>query len=96
MEFLRNLYATAALSIMPKRKGWELEALKIFARGLGLEPEKVHTQAAFAEPHRTYATTEDRETAQSRALSLAIKEAIKKEPLAAKEVPNPANSPIQR
>lgn len=70
--------------------------LKTFARGLGLEPEKVLTQAAFAEPHRTYAIREDRETAQTRALTLAIKELIKKELLAAKEVPQPANSPTQR
>ena len=73
-EFLRNIYATAGLSIAPKQKGWELDALKAFARGLGLEPEKVLTQAAFAEPHRVYATSEDREQAQTRTLSLAIKE----------------------
>jgi len=30
-------------------RGWELDALKAFARGLGLEPEKVLTQAALAE-----------------------------------------------
>ena len=63
----------------PKVKGWELDALKAFARGLGLEPEKVLTQAAFAEPHRIYVSPEDREQAQTRTLSLAIKELIKKE-----------------
>jgi hypothetical protein len=26
IEFLRNVYATAGLSIAPKQKGWELEA----------------------------------------------------------------------
>ena len=79
IEFLRNVYATAGLSIEPKKKGWELEALKSFARGLGLEPEKVLVQSEFAEPHRTYATSEDREEAQTRILSTAIKELIKKE-----------------
>jgi hypothetical protein len=79
VEFLRNAYATAGLSIAPKQKGWELDALKAFARGLGLEPEKVLTEAAFAEPHRAYATSEDREQAQTRALSVAIKELIKRE-----------------
>jgi hypothetical protein len=60
--------------------GWgELDALKAFARGLGLEPEKVLTEAAFAEPHRTYAPSEDREQGQTRILSIAIKELIKKE-----------------
>ena len=79
IEFLRNIYSTAGLSIAPKRKGWELDALKAFARGLGLEPEKVLTQSAFAEPHRAYATIEDREQAQTRTLSLAIKELIKRD-----------------
>jgi site-specific recombinase XerD len=79
IEFLRNVYASAGLSIAPKPKGWELDALKAFARGLGLEPEKVLTQAAFAEPHRTYATADERQQAQTRALSIAIKDLIKKE-----------------
>lgn len=79
IEFLRNIYATAGLSIAPKQKGWELEALKAFARGLGLEPERVLVQSEFAEPHRAYATPDDREQAQTRMLSLAIKELIKKE-----------------
>jgi len=92
IEFLRDVYATAGLSIAPKRKGWELDALKAFARGLGLEPERVLTQAAFAEPHRAYATPEDQEQAQARTLSLAIKELIKNELLATQESPNPENS----
>jgi len=79
VEFLRNIYTTAGLSIAPKSKGWELDALKAFARGLGLEPEKVLTRAAFAEPHRVYVTNQDREEAQTRTLSFAIKELIKKE-----------------
>jgi hypothetical protein len=79
VEFLRNIYATSGLSIAPKSKGWELDALKAFARGLGLEPEKVLTKVAFAEPHRIYVTNQDREQGQTRTLSLAIKELIKKE-----------------
>jgi len=79
IQFLRNIYATAGLSIEPKKKGWELEALKTFARGLGLQPEKVLVQSEFAEPHRAFATPEDREDAQTRILSIAIKELIKKE-----------------
>ena len=50
-----------------------------FAKGLGLEPEKVLIQTEFAEPHRAYATLEDREEAQTRILSIAIKEFIKRE-----------------
>lgn len=88
IEFLRNIYATAGLSIAPKQKGWELDALKAFARGLGLEPEKVLTQAAFAEPHRVYITAEDHEQAQTKALSMAIKELIKKELLSSEKFPD--------
>jgi hypothetical protein len=88
IEFLRNVYATAGLSIAPKQKGWELDALKAFARGLGLEPEKVLTQDAFAEPHRAYASAEDRAQAQTRTLSIAIKELIKKELVALEETPS--------
>ncbi len=95
IEFLRNIYAGAGLSIAPKPKGWELDALKAFARGLGLEPDKVLTQAALAEPHRAYATPEDRGQAQTRALSIAIKELIKKELLASQESSNPNNSLLQ-
>jgi len=95
VEFLRNLYASATLSIMPKPRGWELDALKAFARGLGLEPEKVLTQTALQESHRSYLTDEDRTQAQTRALSIAIKELIKKELLTVEELPNPANSPMQ-
>lgn len=53
--------------------------MKAFARGLGLEPEKILTKASFAEPHRVYVRNEDREQAQTRSLSLAIKDLIKKE-----------------
>jgi len=88
IEFLRSVYATAGLSIAPKQKGWELEALKSFARGLGLEPEKVLIQSEFSEPHRIYATPEEREEAQTRILSVAIKELIKKE-LLASGIPEP-------
>lgn len=95
VEFLRSVYTTAGLSISPKSKGWELQALKAFARGLGLEPEKVLTQAAFAEPHRAYMTAEDEEKTQTQTLSLAIKELIKKELLTSQNSSNPTNSVIQ-
>jgi hypothetical protein len=53
--------------------------LKVFARGLGLQPEKVLVQSEFAEPHRIYATLREREQVQTRILSIAIKELVKKE-----------------
>lgn len=92
IEFLRNVYVTAGLSIAPKQKGWELEALKAFARGLGLEPEKVLVQSEFAEPHRAYATSEYREQSQTRILSIAIKELIKKELLVSEKPLSPTGT----
>jgi hypothetical protein len=56
--------------------------------------ERVLVRAAFSEPHRTYATTEDLETAQTRNVSMAIKELIKKEILAA-DLANTKNSHSQ-
>jgi hypothetical protein len=49
-----------------------------------LEPEKVLIEDSFAEPHRAYASSEDLEKAQTRALSTAIKELIKRDLLADK------------
>jgi len=69
-------------------KGLEFEALKAFARDLGLEPEKVLVQSELAEPHRAYATSEDREQAQTRILSTAIKELIKKDLLVSRQMFN--------
>jgi hypothetical protein len=57
-----------------------------------LEPEKVLTQAAFAEPHRTYLADEDQEKAQIQTLTFAIKELIKKELLAAQDSMKTADS----
>jgi hypothetical protein len=95
IEFLRNIYATAGLSIEPRRKGWELEALKSFARGLGLNPENVLVKDAFAEPHRAYATSEEREQAQTRILSIAIKELIKRELLGSEGSSELTSSAVQ-
>jgi hypothetical protein len=75
----RGLEAFLQLELVPELEGLYLEALKAFARGQGPEPEKVLIQSEFAEPHRAYATSEDREESQTRILSMAIKELIKKE-----------------
>jgi hypothetical protein len=84
----RGLEAFLQLELVPELEGLYLKALKAFARGIGLEPEKVLIQSEFAEPHRAYATSGDREEAQTRILSLAIKELIKKELLASGETSN--------
>jgi len=60
---LRRLEALLQLELVPELEGLYLEALKAFARGLGLQPENVLVQSEFAEPHRAYATSEDRNQA---------------------------------
>jgi len=82
VEFLRNLYATAALSIRPRSNYTKIDMLKEVARAWGLDPEKILTREALAEPHRAYAGTKDRENDELRMLSHALKESIKKELLA--------------
>jgi hypothetical protein len=52
IEFLRNVYAASGLSIRPKTKVSKIEMLKTVARGMGLDPEKIPTREALAEPHR--------------------------------------------
>jgi hypothetical protein len=60
---------------MEKESDFEKE----FVRGLGLNPEDVLTRNALAEPHRIYATNQEREDDQIRALSRAFMDNLKKE-----------------
>lgn len=53
--------------------------LKTVARGMGLEPEKILTREALAEPHRIYASTIDRENYEIELLGKELKEVLKKE-----------------
>jgi len=53
--------------------------MRAFVRGLGLEHEKILIQDSFAEPHRGCAVQEDREQVQTKVLSLAIKDLIKRQ-----------------
>ena len=75
----RGLEAFLQLELVPELEGLPLGALKAFARGLGLQPEKVLVQSEFAEPRRGGAMSGGTEEAQTRILSIAIKELIKKE-----------------
>ncbi len=88
VEFLRNIYAAAGLAIKPSGSHSKLDMLKELMRAWGLDPEKVLTKEALAEPHRTYATCEDREKEEIRSLGLALRDSLKKELLADL---NPAN-----
>jgi len=79
IEFLRNIYASAGLSIKPKAQVSKVEMVKEFIRGLGMNPEEILTRQTMAEPHRIYATSQEQEENQIRALCLAFKESLKRE-----------------
>jgi len=97
VDDLSKIYATANLSISPKRelsKPDLFEALKTFAKGLGLDSDKVIREEAFAGPHRVV-VRDGWEDEQISLLSLAIKEAIKKEVLAKLPISCPPTAEIQ-
>jgi hypothetical protein len=82
IEFLRNVYASAGLSTRPKTRHTKIDMLKEMMRAWGLEPEEILTSEALSEPHRTYATSEDREKEEIRLLGLALRDSLKNELLA--------------
>jgi integrase len=53
VEFLRDIYASAGLSIRPKSRLGKLDMLKEFARLLGLNPEEIFVKEALSKPWRT-------------------------------------------
>jgi len=73
VEFLRNIYAGAALSIKPRTGINKIDMVKEFVRGLGLNPEEILVQKAFSEPETKYVDREERERSDIRALMQAIK-----------------------
>ena len=79
IEFLRKIYATAELRIRPTPKLSPLAQLKVFAIGLGLDPDKLIPEGSFVEPHRAIVSSEEMENRQVQVLSSAIKDAIKQE-----------------
>jgi hypothetical protein len=82
VEFLRNIYAGAGLSIKPRANYTKLDMLKETMRAWGMDPEKFLTKEALAEPHRTYPSPQEREEEEVRLLGLALRENLKKEVLA--------------
>jgi len=82
VEFLRNIYAAASLSIRPKSHYTKIDMLKEMVRAWGLEPEKILADGALAESHRSYASPEEREKEGIRLLGLSLRDSLKKELLA--------------
>jgi len=85
VEKLRNIYASAGLSIRSKTKTSKIELIKEYVRALGVNPESVLTREALSQPARTYATPQDMEDYQLKILSQALKEALKRELLSEKQ-----------
>ena len=79
VEFLREIYAAAGLSIRTKTCLSKIEMLKSFAQGIGLNPEKILTQEALSEPHRIHVGPHEREERQITLLCQALKESLKRE-----------------
>jgi site-specific recombinase XerD len=73
VEFLRNIYAGAALSIKPRTGISKIDMVKEFVRGLGLNPEELLVQKAFSEAETKYLDPQERERADIRVLMQAIK-----------------------
>jgi len=65
--------------INPRAGVSKTDMLKEMLRAWGLEPEKILTREAPAEPHRAYASPEEREKEEMRLLGLALKESLKNE-----------------
>jgi site-specific recombinase XerD len=77
VEFLRGLYANAGLRIQPRTSVTPRDQLRTIARGFGLSPEEAARLLTSSEPHRTYATQEEREEHDIKVLCDAITERIK-------------------
>jgi site-specific recombinase XerD len=72
VEHLRNIYARANLRIRPQTKLGKLDVLKEFARGLGMDPEKILLREAFTEPQMAYIDPTQQEIQQVQQISRAL------------------------
>jgi hypothetical protein len=88
VEFLRSVYASAGLSAKPRAGVSKIDMLKEMMRAWGLEPEKILTREALAEPHRACVGPEEREKEDIRLLGAAMRESLKRELLASLSSPN--------
>jgi hypothetical protein len=91
VEFLRNLYANSGLRIRPKGSLTTKDQLRAMARGFGLSTEEAARLSTSSEPHRSYATPEEREQHELVVICDAIIERIRGKILADQRFSN-ANS----
>jgi hypothetical protein len=79
VEFLRNIYAAAGLSIRPRTHLSRIEMLKEIIRAWGMDPERILVKEALTEPHRTIVAPAIREEEQVKILARALREMLRKE-----------------
>jgi hypothetical protein len=92
VEFLRSLYGNSGLRIRPRSALTTKDQLRAMARGFGLSPEEAARLLTSSEPHRAYATQEEREEHETRILCDIITEHLKKKILGGQPPPNTRNS----
>ncbi len=73
IDFFRNIYAGAALSIKPRSAINKTEMVKEFARGLGLDPEAILIKHNFTELDTKYYDPKQKEHNEIRFLMEAIR-----------------------
>jgi integrase len=85
VEFLRNIYHAAGLSVRPRTRISKIDALKEIIRAWGMNPEEILTKQALSSPHAVYVGPAARENDQIRALSAALRDQMKREILEGEE-----------
>jgi len=79
VEFLRSVYAASGLSIRPRTQFSRIDALKEIIRAWGMIPEEILTEEALSRPNRVGTQPGQRGLEEVEALSLALKEMMRKE-----------------
>jgi len=77
IDKLRNIYASAGLSIKPKTQVSKVEALKEIIRAWGMNPEQLLTKDALSDGAATYKTQADLENHQLQVLGEQLKQLIR-------------------
>ena len=76
VEYLREVYRNAGLSIRPKTKMNKIETLKGVIMALGLDPNEVLSREAMVKPHRTIIDPMQRQEQDFTILSKTIRKTL--------------------
>jgi len=79
VEFLRNIYHAAGLSVRPRTRVSKMDALKEIIRAWGMNPEEILTRQALSSPNAAFVDSSVRENNQITALSIALRDQMKRE-----------------